>query len=275
MGGFSCQRVRFHFTALDALSLPAAKASNIVRGAFGLALHETAPAKEYSRLFRPRASDGPSGLADRPRPFVFRCANLEDLAAQPGQAFWFDAHFFDAANPGVSSFEAAFAAWERLGLGPGRARVRFDGAITSPTLQLALETDSSAPPRVTLRFVTPTELKSAGAVASSPEFAILFARIRDRIATLCALYGEGPLAIDFVAIGERASLVRMPRCEIEWERRERRSGATGQVHPLGGFTGEAEYEGELAEFLPWLRAAQWAGVGRQTVWGKGELRVIS
>jgi len=45
------------------------------------------------------------------------------------------------------------------------------------------------------------------------------------------------------------------------------------VHSLGGFTGEAEYEGDLAEFLPWLRAARWVGVGRQTVWGKGELRV--
>jgi hypothetical protein len=275
MGGFSCQRVRFHFTALDALSLPAAKASNLIRGAFGRALHETAPAIEYARLFRPRSSDGPSGFADLPRPFVFRCANLEDLAAQPGQAFWFDVHFFDAANPGISSFEAAFAAWERPGLGPGRARIRLERVMPLPALQLALEPDVSAPTRVGLRFVTPTELKSAGAIASSPEFPILFARIRDRIATLCALYGEGPLSIEFTAIGERASLVHMTRCEIEWERRERRSATTGQVHPLGGFTGEAEYEGNLAEFLPWLRAVQWAGVGRQTVWGKGEVRVIS
>jgi hypothetical protein len=46
------------------------------------------------------------------------------------------------------------------------------------------------------------------------------------------------------------------------------------VHPLGGFTGSAEYEGDLAEFLPWLRAARWVGVGRQTVWGKGDVRVV-
>jgi CRISPR/Cas system endoribonuclease Cas6 (RAMP superfamily) len=43
---------------------------------------------------------------------------------------------------------------------------------------------------------------------------------------------------------------------------------------LGGFTGEIEYQGELGEFLPWLRAGQWVGVGRQTVWGKGEIRVL-
>ncbi|MGB9605238.1 MAG: CRISPR system precrRNA processing endoribonuclease RAMP protein Cas6, partial [Bryobacteraceae bacterium] len=39
------------------------------------------------------------------------------------------------------------------------------------------------------------------------------------------------------------------------------------------FTGEVEYEGDVAEFVPYLEAAQWTGVGRQTVWGKGELAV--
>jgi hypothetical protein len=56
---------------------------------------------------------------------------------------------------------------------------------------------------------------------------------------------------------------------------ERRSSRTVQVHPLGGFVGGAEYEGELTEFLPWLQAACWTGVGRQTVWGKGALRITS
>jgi hypothetical protein len=54
---------------------------------------------------------------------------------------------------------------------------------------------------------------------------------------------------------------------------QRRSSKTGQVHSIGGFVGEAEYEGDLAEFVPFLKAAQWTGVGRQTVWGKGEIAV--
>ncbi len=54
---------------------------------------------------------------------------------------------------------------------------------------------------------------------------------------------------------------------------ERRSGRTGKTHPIGGFIGSADYEGELAEFLPFLEAARWTGVGRQTVWGKGEISV--
>ena len=130
------------------------------------------------------------------------------------------------------------------------------------------------PDRVHLRFLTPTELKTGGGVSERPEFAVLFGRLRDRLSTLRALYGAGPLDIDFREMGERAGLVRLERSRLEWERVERRSARTGQVHPIGGFTGEAEYAGPIEEFLPWLRAARWVGVGRQTVWGKGDVRVV-
>jgi hypothetical protein len=66
----------------------------------------------------------------------------------------------------------------------------------------------------------------------------------------------------------------MVRCEIQPVEAERRSSRTGQVHPIGGFTGMAEYEGELGEFLPCLEAAAFTGVGRHTVWGNGEIRTV-
>ena len=257
------------------MRLPAGQAANAIRGAFGLALHRTATTDEYARLFKPRAAEGASGLADVPRPFVFRCSHLEGLDAPREAGFAIDVHFFDRADSTIARFETAFAAWETLGLGPARARVRLDRMEAFPACTLSLEAGAEVAERVTIRFVTPTELKADGAVAPRPEFAALFARVRDRIATLRAIYGDGPLGIDFAALGKRAAAVRMTRCDIRWERAQRRSGATGQVHPMGGFTGEAEYQGRLAEFMPWLRAAQWTGVGRQTVWGKGEARVIS
>ena len=75
-------------------------------------------------------------------------------------------------------------------------------------------------------------------------------------------------------MGERASQVRLTRCDLNWEYAARKSTRTKRTHPLGGFTGEVEYQGDLAEFLPWLHAGRWVGVGRQTVWGKGELHVL-
>jgi CRISPR/Cas system endoribonuclease Cas6 (RAMP superfamily) len=93
------------------------------------------------------------------------------------------------------------------------------------------------------------------------------------VSTLGELYGGGPLAIDFRAMAERAAHVRLTRHALNWEKVNRRSSRTGQIHPIGGFVGDAEYEGELAEFVPYLQAAYWTGVGRQTTWGKGVVQV--
>ena len=74
-------------------------------------------------------------------------------------------------------------------------------------------------------------------------------------------------------LSERARQVRMTTFRSEQIEIDRRSSRTGQVHSIGGLTGSAAYEGELQEFLPLLRAAEWTGVGRQTVWGKGQIVV--
>ena len=87
------------------------------------------------------------------------------------------------------------------------------------------------------------------------------------------LYGQGPLTIDFQETGLRAAAVQMTRCEARRVEAQRRSSRTGQSHSIGGFVGIAEYQGDLAEFLPYLEAARWTGVGRQSVWGKGEIAV--
>ena len=89
-----------------------------------------------------------------------------------------------------------------------------------------------------VRFVTPTELKSEHQVADRPDFGILFGRLRDRISTLRTLYGQGPLEIDFRAMGERAAAVRMTGCELKLTEVDRLSSRSGQRHPLGGFVGE-------------------------------------
>lgn len=288
-------RLRFEFAALEHLYFPAGKSGNTLRGGFGAVFRKLACVPEcpgaaacarraecpYARIFEPRAArgEGPSGLADWPRPFVFRAAHLDGRAIRPGERFHFGLHVFDLREPALPYFEQAFAELARHGVGPGRGRAELT-AMRCLTLDgTALPKGEPAPVelplapaeparRVRVRFVTPTELKGA----KQPEFGALFARLRDRVSTLSALYGGGPPAIDFRAMGERAAAVRMTRCDLARVEVLRRSTRTGLVHPLGGFTGEAEYEGALREFLPYLRAGKWTGVGRHTVWGQGELK---
>jgi hypothetical protein len=282
---FEFYRFRFHFRALDPLHFPRGKSANVVRGAFGAVLRDTVPSEVYARLFEPGATLGPapSGFADWPRPFVLRVAHLDGLTVRPGESLYLDAHVFDLHQPALPHFETALARLTQKGLGPGHGRAELvrteeldliDGPQPAGIPNIVpLDPDELPISSITVRFCTPTELKTEGELADKPEFAILFRRLRDRISTLRALYGQGPLDIDFRSIGERASQIRLSHCELTWEQVNRRSGRTGQIHSIGGFTGEAEYEGDLAEFRPWLKAARWVGVGRQTVWGKGDVRI--
>jgi CRISPR-associated endoribonuclease Cas6 len=220
---------------------------NGLRGAFGSALRKI-DAEAYARYFCPRTEAGsaPSGLADPPRPFVFRLAGPLEAGL----------NLFLTREPEVELFKQAVAKMGTLRSVAGTERLR-----------LSLSAAARPVHRLRVHFLTPTELKGA----DRPDFGILMARIRDRVSTLRELYGEGPLEIDFKAFGERASRISMTRCELVPVSAERTSRSTGQRHSLGGFTGLAEYEGDVSEFLPYLEIARWTGVGRQTVWGKGEI----
>jgi hypothetical protein len=226
----------------------------------------------YERIFAPACGAGPSGLADRPRPFVFRAKHLDGRTVHRGERFDFDVNLFDTRDRDSAAWlAAAFSQLARDGMGSGRGTAELiETSGANSAVRLSLEPVPEPVSRATVRFVTPTELKGC----ERPEFAVLAARIRDRLSTLRALYGDGPLPIDFRAFGERAARVAMTRCLIAPVKSSRRSGRTGQVHPLGGFIGEAAYEGDLAGFIPYLLTAQWTGVGRQTVWGKGEIEVL-
>ncbi len=246
--------------------------ANILRGGFGITLKRIASSEIYSRIFEPKLPGGPSGLADAPRPFAFRARHLDGRLIAPGECFHFDVNIFDVRDDAVSCFTQVFSELARQGLGPTRGRAELTGA-DGILQRLRLEPAPDPVAQIRIEFLTPTELKGNAQIAERPEFPILLGRIRDRISTLRAVYGSGPLAIDFGAMGERAGGVKLTRCDITPVALERRSSRTGQTHPIGGFIGSAEYKGELAEFVPYIEAARWIGVGRHTAWGKGEIQV--
>jgi hypothetical protein len=305
---FRLQPLRFSFIARESIHFAEGKSANTLRGAFGTIFRRIACVPQcteagvcelrancpYARLFEPRAiAEGPSGLADWPRPFVFRATHLDGRTFAPGATFHFDLNLFDTNTPAIAYLVLTFAQVARDGLGASRSHAELcrveqldeNGCACAtvyekesatvrqnvPAIELSLMEGGEPITRLRVRFVTPTELKSGQQLAPKPEFGVLASRIRDRISTLRELYGAGPLEIDFRGFGERAREVRMTRCELRNVDVLRRSSRTRQVHPIGGFVGEAEYEGDLGEFVPYLRVAKWTGVGRQTVWGKGEI----
>jgi hypothetical protein len=302
-------RCRFSFEVVNLpVYFPPGKAANVIRGALGQTLRAICcptvcrdssvcvvePECLYRTIFAPKWTTGPSGFADPPRPFVLRCRHLDGQQIGPREIFALDVHIFDVRPDVLRAITVALAQLAHEGLGPGRGSVVLKSASTVGTDDVATLTFfqngtfrnmpispivldlSAGEPAVSVEvcFISPVELKGV-AEPSRPDFSALFARLRDRISSLRALYGAGPLEIDFRTMGERAHSIRLEAGCLRSFRRERRSSRTGQSHPIGGWTGTLRYSGDLTEFLPFLRVGQWTGVGRQTVWGKGEFEVSS
>jgi hypothetical protein len=236
-------------------------AANDFRGALGFRLPEA--------FFRPRSEQGPSGLRDLPRPFVLRTRPLEGRSIAPGENFELRLHLFD---PRASDLTAAAVREACVrGIGPARIPLSLvEFALEDFTFDLKCR--EAAPDGLLVRFLTPVELKGWIGVPPLP-FDVLAARLRDRISALRAAYGPGPADFDFRGLAERARAVECVSCRLEQVAAERTSRRTGRRHPLGGAVGECVYRGDLREFVPLLEAGVYTGVGRQTVWGKGEFEI--
>jgi hypothetical protein len=248
--------VTFEFLACDlrlsarrSTRFPPWKAGNVLRGALGHFLQS----ENRDRLFRPVATgNGPSGLADWPRPFVIHALSLNGRQFAPGDEFCFRLNWFGERER-LSPVIDAFGAWAKI--------VSADVSMVSINLDA-----SQVSTRIRVDFQTPTDLRTPDA-----GFDVLLSRARDRVSTLRALYGAGPLDIDFRGMAERARAVTTVRSELLHVTIQRRSSRTGQRHGIGGFTGFAEYAGDLGEFMPILEAAYWTGVGRHCSWGNGQI----
>jgi len=278
---------RFEFSAIGSIIFPRGETGNILRGALGHALRKVScdslcpgaalcPNRDscaYARIFEPSSNRrGPSGLRNRPRPVVLRARHLEGTSFETHERFWFEVNLFETRKPAHDQFVHAFEQLAADGFGPQRGRAELVSTEKRP-MSVSLNPSTGRVNLLRVEFLTPTELKSGAHLVSQPDFPVLLARARDRISTLRGLYGAGPLSIDFRAISERVALVKISHCELRQVEATRRSSRTGQVHGIGGFVGVVEYSGELSEFMPYLEAARFTGVGRQCGWGKGEFRL--
>ena len=208
---------------------------------------------------KPRAM-GPSGLADRPRPFIIRAAHLD------GQTITASSVSLRCTplRPGASEQPPSFG-------GSGRESAPAAGFWFRWSRRK--HRDPTEPPpgyaaHINVKFVAPTELKGADRgpriphpLRPPPRPHLHAARAlrarppRYRFSRHGGSRRAGPyLALRPEVVRHRTPL--QPHRPDTSDRRLRRS---------------AEYDGDLGEFLPYLRAGQWTGVGRQTVWGKGEI----
>lgn len=261
----------------------------------------------YTRLFETFVDGEPppflQGLATAPRPYVVEPrTEARDLA--PGDPLKTDVLLFGQA---VELQAYALLALERMGegglgkgrhpftlervryldeggswqtgfeAGPGASARRWPGAVP-PSLPPALP--DPVPGRLTLRFATPTRIRTrtwiGGRLRDRLSFRQLVFPMLRRILELAHFHVPGA-EIDwhFRPLLREADDVRVARADLRWHEQSRYSNRQKRKHPTGGFVGEMDLEGPLAPFLPLLRTAQVVHVGKGATFGLGKIEVTT
>jgi hypothetical protein len=129
-----------------------------------------------------------------------------------------------------------------------------------------------------LRFLSPTTLKDAGQILKRPDFTALIKRILERAQATAYHYGETsgeqslwqPL---YAELSEAAAGIRLKQDNTRWVDLQSGSRRSNRYNDIGGFVGEALFEGDLRPFHEWILWGQVLQAGKNVVKGNGAYEI--
>lgn len=268
-------------------------------------LPESCPYHLVFETAPPEGSDALRTHEEIPRPFVIAppapaapgapgTGAAAGRAHAPGSEVGFDLTLVGRAREFLPHFIVTFREIDRIGR--GRRAVRLARVEAVQPLTGARDTvhvagddlvrpvdwpvdldDCRAVPcpdgAVRLRFLTQVRLKHGDTLVRRPDFHVLFRRLLGRLSSLARFHCGAPLDVDFRGLIDAAAAVRLVRDETRWTRWVRYSARQDRRMEWVGLVGEAEYEGDLRPFWPYLVLGQWTHVGKGATFGLGRYEV--
>ncbi len=238
-----------------------------------------------------------------PRPFNLKPPLNDKHIYSPGEELSFDlvivgrmcaylpyfiASFSALASQGMGAYRSTFSLKSVTAVSGGQEGSRTQKPVYSeqdkvvhtqtPAVtfnHILTQAQSVNPDKITIRFHTPTILKSNGQIVRQPEFHHIIKRLRDRINSLAYFYCGETLAMDYKEFGETAESVRRTGGDFKWVEVNRYSSKRHLWHELSGFTGYGVYEGDLRPYLPLLVLGHYLHVGKGAVFGNGWYEIIN
>jgi hypothetical protein len=117
---------------------------------------------------------------------------------------------------------------------------------------------------VTLKLVTPLRIIHEGQPLRQLPFSSVAGVLFRRISSLAYYYGGIELDLDFKWLARQSRAVVCRNADLSW------SNLGGGVQ---GVTGTVMYEGDLDEFLPFLRLGELLNIGKGAAYGMGNYRL--
>jgi len=155
----------------------------------------------------------------------------------------------------------------------GKSHIRDEyGVIDSVNLVLeALQLDYH---QITLRFITPTRIKYGGKLTKVIDFEVVMRNLLRRLSWLAEVHCEEKWDMDWKRLLKRAKeRVNTVHSDLRWHDWERYSQRQATKLKMGGFLGEITFEGDLTEFLPFLKLGEYLHIGKGTVYGLGKYEI--
>jgi len=141
---------------------------------------------------------------------------------------------------------------------------------------------------ITLHFLTPTRIKrQTGFTFTSPtsgiceqhlavnvDFVTFIRNLLRRLSWLSELYCDRRWDLDYSGLLDRARRnVHTVASDLRWYDWGRYSSRQDSRLKMGGFAGSITFEGDLAEFLPFIKTGEYIHVGQGTAYGLGKYLV--
>ncbi|MGO0063472.1 CRISPR system precrRNA processing endoribonuclease RAMP protein Cas6 [Brevibacillus fluminis] len=260
----------------------------------------------YPYIFetRPDQEDGFMGKYDQvPRPYLFEVPQDKQVHYEAGDLLTFDLRLFGKAIDYAPLFVTTFKNLGREGIGTGRKpyrllhvenrdeyrgchrRVYMDlesGMVHQPIVITGKEIIERERARIEgagdagkmiIFFETPLRLKWKGKYTDDVQFHVLFRNLLRRMTGLLQFHHDVKPEWPIRELVERAEKVRLVDKQVKWLDYERYSARQDVKMMMGGIVGWAVYEGELAEFMPWLKAAELIHCGKNTAFDLGRVKV--
>ncbi len=131
------------------------------------------------------------------------------------------------------------------------------------------------PNRVTLRFLTRARIKYNGDPVIDLDFEIFMVNLLGRLESIARVHSDEKWDFDKIGLIKRSKDIRTVNNDLKWKDLKRRSNRQNVEMEKGGLLGEITYEGELAEFMPFIKLGEFLHIGGGTAYGLGKYEIIS
>jgi CRISPR-associated endoribonuclease Cas6 len=128
--------------------------------------------------------------------------------------------------------------------------------------------------QVKLRFLTPARIKYNGKFIDNANFEIVIRNLLRRLSSLAEVHCGEKWDLDWKGLIERTKVIKTDYSNLVWKDWERYSQRQDTKMNMGGFLGDITFEGDLYEFMPFLKLGEYLHIGKGTVFGMGKYEIM-